>query len=463
MAPVLTVIVNTSLSCADFTPELKRAFVTPLIKKLILDCEIFKNYQPVSNLSFVSKLIERIICVQLVDHLKENDLYEIFQSLYRQLHSTETALLRVQNDILQAVDSEGGAILVLLDLSAAFDTIDHQKLLDLLDYSFGIRGDALRWFKSYLQDRTQTVQIGSSTSEPVTLKYGVPQGSVLGPILFTMYTTPLGYIIRNHNQDFHLYADDTQLYISFKPCDSISRQTAISQIEACIKDIKTWMTNNLLKLNDDKTELIIVTTSETTSRQEDIVINIGDSPIAPIMEPPRNLGVLFDSTCCLNDHVNKICKNINYQLYSIGKIRKYLDKPSTEKMINSAVTSRLDYCNSLLYGINGYLVSQLQRCQNNEYRISYKILLLAYKAQHGMVPPYLSSLLSPYKPGRSLRSEGKHLLTTPRYRLEGFGKRCFAHAAPSLWNTLPITIKCAQSIDIFKSNLKTHLFNIAYS
>ena len=206
-----------------------------------------------------------IFCVQLVDHLKENDLYEIFQSAYRQLHSTETALLRVPNDLLQAVDSEGGAILVLLALSAAFDTIDHQK--------------------SYLQDRTQTVQIRSSTSEHVTLKYGVPQGSVLGPILFTMYTTPLGNIIRNHNLDFHLYADDTQLYISFKPCDSISRQAAISQVEACIKDIKTWMTNNLSKLNDDKTELIIVTTMETTSRQEDIVINIGDSPIAPSMEP----------------------------------------------------------------------------------------------------------------------------------------------------------------------------------
>ena len=113
MAPVLTVIVNTSLLCADFTPELKRAFVTPLIKKLILDYEIFKNYRPVSNLSFVSKLIERIICVQLVDRLNENDLYEIFQSAYRQLHSTETALLRVQNDILQAVDSVGGAMLVL--------------------------------------------------------------------------------------------------------------------------------------------------------------------------------------------------------------------------------------------------------------------------------------------------------------------------------------------------------------
>ena len=307
--------------------------------------------------------------------------------------------------------------------------------------------------------------------------------------LFYYPCTPFHHIIHNHSLDFHLYADDTQIYISFKPCDSISRQTAISQVEACIKDIKTWMTNNLLKLNDDKTELIIITSSETTRYQEDIVINIGDSPIAPSMEPPRNLGVLFDSTCCLNDHVNKICQNINYQLYSICKIRKYLDKPATEKMINSAVTSRLDYCNSLLYGINGYLVSQLQRCQNNaarivslqlkydhitpvlkdlhwlpvEHRTNYKILLLAYKAQHGMAPPYLSSLLSPYKPGGYLRSEGKHLLMTPRYRLEGSGKRCFAHAAPSLWNTFPISIKCVQSIDSFKSSLKTHLFNVAYS
>ena len=200
----------------------------------------------------------------------------------------------------------------------------------------------------------------------MTLKYGVPQEPVLGPILFT---TPLGNIIRSHSLDFDLYADDTQLNISFKPGDSVSRQTAISQVEACIKDIKTWMTNNLLKLNDDKTERIIITTNETTSHQEDIVINIGDLPIAPSMEPPRNLGILVDSTCCFNDHVNKICQNINYQLYSIGKIRKYLDKPTTEKMVNSAVTSRMDYCNSLLYGINRHLVSQLQHFQNNAVRI----------------------------------------------------------------------------------------------
>ena len=109
---MLTLIVNTSLSCAEFPNELKRAFLTPLIKKIILDAEIFKNYRLVSNLSLFSKLIERIVCVQLVNHLDKNGLYEVFQSAYRQLHSTETALLRVQNDILQAVDSCGGPILV---------------------------------------------------------------------------------------------------------------------------------------------------------------------------------------------------------------------------------------------------------------------------------------------------------------------------------------------------------------
>ena len=169
------------------------------------------------------------------------------------------------------------------------------------------------------------------------------------------------------------------------------------------------MTNNLLKLNDDKTKLIVITTHSNTSQNQHIGINIGDSLITPSSEPPRNLGVLFDSTCSLNDHVSKICKSINYNLYSIGKIRKYLDTSTAEKMINCTIISRLDNCNSLLYGAKGYNISQLQLCQNNaaqmlslrrkfdhitpvlkdlhwlpvEQRIEYKVLLLTYKAVHG--------------------------------------------------------------------------------
>ena len=165
LTPVLTTICNLSLACAEFSDSLKLAFVTPLIKKLTLDCEILKNYRPVSNLSFISKLIERIVCSQFIEHLKANGLQELYQSAYKQFHSTETALLRVHNDLLNSVDKSGGAILVLLDLSAAFDTIDHDKLLNLLNVSFGVKYSALKWIKSYLSNRKQSVLINGKKSE----------------------------------------------------------------------------------------------------------------------------------------------------------------------------------------------------------------------------------------------------------------------------------------------------------
>ena len=496
LAPVLTLITNTSLSCVEFSDELKQAFVTPLLKKAILDSEILKNYRPVSNLSFLSKLIERIVCVKLVDHLKANKLYEVFQSAYRQLHSTESALLRVQNDILQAIDTHGGAILVLLDLSAAFDTIDHTKLLHVLDTQFGVRGEVLQWFRSYLENRSQTVQIGSSFSTPKTLLYGVPQGSVLGPVLFTIYTTPLGRIIRKHGLTFHLYADDTQLYLAFRPSEEVSRFEAIQRLEACVKDIKLWMTNNLLKLNDDKTEIIVITSSDQVSTSLNISINVGGHNISPKVKEedlPKNLGIVFDSTCSPQYQIKKACTSINYQLYQLGKIRKYLDKSTTEQLINGAVTSRLDFCNSLLYGANKGDINKLQLCQNSaarvitltrksehitpdlkqlhwlpvHRRIEYKILLFTFKALKGKAPQYLSDLVVRYKPPRPLRSAEKHLLdVTFDWSRARHGKRSFGVAAPELWNSLPDDIRIdfdsVGKVDIFKSRLKTYLFTCEY-
>ena len=263
------------------------SFLTPLIKKIILDAEILKNYRPVSNLSFLSKLIERLVCVQLVNHLGKNGLYEVFQSAYREVHSTETTLLRVQNDILQAVDCRGGAILVLLDLSVA---LDHEKLIRTLHAYCGIKGNPLKWFLSYLKGRVQSVLIGFTFSREQNLLFGVPQGSVLGPVLFTIYTTPLGRIIQRHGLTYHLYADDTQLYMAFKPCDVTSKSDAISRIEACVADIRIWMNDNFLKLNDDKSELLIITTREKLSKISDTSIKVGNQSITPSDDPTRNLG-----------------------------------------------------------------------------------------------------------------------------------------------------------------------------
>ncbi len=192
--PLITQIINLSLRLGDMPLSLKKAIIKPLLKKLGLELEK-KNYRPVSNLAFISKLIEKAVAFQLIDHLKRNNLYDIFQSAYRQFHSTETALLRVKNDVLNAMDNQNITLMLLLDLSAAFDTIDHDILLNRLKERCGIGGTAIRWMRSYLTDRTQIVKINNSISETKPLKYGVPQGSVLGPILFTIYTAPLGEII----------------------------------------------------------------------------------------------------------------------------------------------------------------------------------------------------------------------------------------------------------------------------
>ena len=187
----------------------------PLLKKMSLNPEVLKNYRPVSNLTFVSKLIEKTVSSQLISHLENNDLLETFQSSYKPRHSTESALLRVSNDILRAIDDKQCVFLTLLDLSAAFDTIDHCILLEVL-HDLGVEGIALEWFRSYLSNRSQCISIDGVHSVPQNLPHGVPQGSVLGPLLFCTYMTELGKIIRKHGLNFHTYADDTQIYLAFK-------------------------------------------------------------------------------------------------------------------------------------------------------------------------------------------------------------------------------------------------------
>ena len=176
------------------------------------------------------------------------------QSGFRANHSTETALAKVTNDLLIASDQGFVSVLVLLDLSAAFDTIDHDILLQRLEQLISIKGTALNWFKSYFSDRLQFVQINDESSVHTRVNHGVPQGSVLGPILFSIYMLPLGNIIRTYSVNFHCYADDTQLYLSLKP----EQCNQLTKLQACLKDIKTWMTRNFLLLNSDKTEVIIL-------------------------------------------------------------------------------------------------------------------------------------------------------------------------------------------------------------
>ena len=168
--------------------------------------------------------------------MKKHDLYPPLQSVYRKNHSTETALLKVTNDIMMKMNSQHAVLLVLLDLRAAFDTVDHCLLLRRLQTSFGISGAPLDWFTSYLMARRQRVSIPDALSDSLSLDWGVPQGSCLGPLLYIIYSSKLFHIIERHLPDSHCYADDSQLYLSFRPDQLSSQQDAIIAMQNCINN-----------------------------------------------------------------------------------------------------------------------------------------------------------------------------------------------------------------------------------
>ena len=226
----ITTLINLSLAEGTFPTSFKTAIVKPLLKKYSLPREDLASYRPISNLNFISKILERIIHTRITSHLQSFPSICPFQSAYRKFHSTETALLRIQNDLLLAINQQKLSALVLLDLSAAFDTIDHNILLACLSSTFGITGSALNLLTSYLTDRSQSVSINSHSTPPSQMKTGVPQGSVLGPLLFSLYTTPLSYLFSATPVSYHFYADDTQLYISFKTTNSANSLSALSTV-----------------------------------------------------------------------------------------------------------------------------------------------------------------------------------------------------------------------------------------
>ena len=202
LLPFLTNLINLSLKTGNFPNSLKTAIVRPLIKKSDLDKNKLKNFRPVSNIPYISKLIEKIVVKRIASYMESNGLNEKYQSAYRKNHGTETALIKIHNDILRSLDTRNGVILVMLDLSAAFDTIDHDVLLDRFRKRLGVEGDALMWLRDNHKGRTHSVHINSSTSNRLPLRFGAPQGSIMGPKDYKVYTLPVGEITRSHDLTF---------------------------------------------------------------------------------------------------------------------------------------------------------------------------------------------------------------------------------------------------------------------
>ena len=256
-------------------------------------------------------MLEKRVAAQLQDHLNSNNLFEKFQSGFRSGHSTETALVRVTNDLLMTADAGSPSLLILLDLTAAFDTVDHGILLHHLHSTIGLSDSPLDWFTSYLTGRTEYVSLGEAESGTHNVTCGVPQGSVLGPTLFTLYMLPLGSIISRHGVSFHCYADDTQLYLRINPTSSVALPPPT--LTTCLEEIQAWMKQNFMKLNSSKTEAIIVGTPHQVRSSTITTITFSGQDIT-LSSIVTNLGVKMDAHLTFEAHIKQLYKNSFYHL-----------------------------------------------------------------------------------------------------------------------------------------------------
>ena len=286
----------------------------------------------------------------------------------------------------------------------------------------------------------------------------------------------------------HIY---TQLYLSFKAGDDVNEKSAIAAMEACVLDIHKWMLSDRLKLNMDKTEFLLIGIKRQLEKVNITTLRLGDMTITQSPSAVKNLGAWFDAQLNMHEHIKKTCSSSFFHIYNIRRIRKYLSRKTTESLVHAFVSSKLDFCNSLLYGLPDVHIAKLQRVQNAaarlvvglprfchitpmlcdlhwlpiRYRIHFKIWLLTFKCLHGLAPKYLSGLLTVSKPSRyNLRNHMGTLLTPASVKFKvTLGDRAFKSSAPKLWNSLPLSIRNIQSLNKFKAQIKTYLFKLAFN
>ena len=416
LAPFLVYVFNRSLTEGYLPASQKRAIVFPTLKKQNLDQNACQNYRPISNLSFLSKTLERLVSLQLLPYFEQAGLLPAAQSGFRGHHSTETALLSLLSDIYVAIDQSHLSLLALFDVSSAFDMVDHEILLQRLQLSCGLSGIPLLWFKSYLTDRTQMVVLGDSRTEWVGVKFGVPQGSVLGPILYILFTADISLLFSKHRANGHLYADDTQAFVHGPSSDQLS---LVRSIDCLASDLHYWMSTNRLCLNATKTQLIWFGTRQQLSKL-DFQLLTEKFPAYTYSSSVRDLGVTLDSSLTFTEHISNLTRSCFFQLRRLRAIRRSVSPSVFTTIVHAFICSRLDYCNSLLMGLPKQRLSPLQSVLNASARliarlprfshistymldvlhwlpitarIHYKILFLVSKAQLSSAPKYLSDYM----------------------------------------------------------------------
>ena len=475
--PCLMKLVNRSLSEGSMEC-VKSSVIDPTLKNLKLDSDVNKNYRPVNNLVFFSKLTERVVKKRTNKHMTVNALHSDNQFAYKQYHSTETMMLGISDEVLMGFEKNQCTIVVFLDLSAAFDTIDIDKLLEILQNEIGITGVALKWFESFLKGRTQRVRIEGELSSMLEIMFGTVQGSVLGPDLYSIYVRYQPKIFEKCTFKSTSFADDSNgrktfaIEFQFNVCKN--------EVAELLKEVMEWMNEKFMKINPEKTEILLLYPEEL---EEKIIIKgtiVGNQCIR-FSKTVKNVGVWLDEKMKLEVHVNKIVSHCFKLLKDIGRIRNVISAKHTEMLVHAVISSRLDNCNSLFFNMGKSNTYKLQKVQNAaarlvarkrkresisavrkdlhwldvESRVMFKLLLLVYKCINGVCSANLTKKLK-YKK-YNCRPEDYLKLETTKVSTK-YGRRTFGYAGPRLWNALPLKIRMEEEIGSFKSQTKTLLF-----
>jgi hypothetical protein len=486
LSPILLHIINSSLKQNLFPDELKKALITPIIKNEVKNPDDFQNYRPVSNLEFLSKLLERVMYVQLVKHIERHGLHGRFQSAYKPYHSCETAMAQVVDDIQQFLTIKMNVCLVMLDLSSAFDTVDHGILFDRLERNFFIREGALKLIKSYLCSRTFSVVIDGHTGTQHDLNYGVPQGSILGPLFYLLYTREIETVVQQHGFKVHLYADDCSLYFPYKENENVEAEAKLS---LCVNSIKAWMRKSFLKLNGEKTTIMLFQPNGKIVETRSICLKDGGK-IIQAESTVKLLGVILGPSLNFSEFATKKIQTCNFHLSNLRAIKKSLPHNIRILLVTNLICSTMDYCNSLLIGSPKYVTDRLQKTLNDAvrfifdvkrrehitpylyklhilpvvYRIKFKVCLVAFKIIRGMAPLYLADKTQTFQPmyDKPMRQGCERDELMFECNLSMIKSATWISKMMREWNQLPVELRFSRDIETFKAKLKRHYFELAF-